>query len=319
MTSPVAYQVVQRSGGVGDIAVSGVTTETCKVEARWNGGSWATISASVNGSWSGTIEDVPEGQGTVEVRFTATGTGEVQTTTITPVGIGDVFIIGGQSNANGRSTYRYDYTGLPFAGRFGNNNQWGQLAEPFDDPAGQIDIVSKDNLEAGADNSIWGLVAAQLTAELGVPVAFVPSALGATKAVDWQAGADHLDRTTLYGSLNYRKSVTGAKGVIFILGETDAAQSTVKATFKGQISDLIDDLFADTGIKPMFCRVLNGSFNEAPMNEAITELWGENANTVAGADFSSIVADDGSHWQTQAKTEQAAALMADAILAGYYS
>lgn len=316
VTAPNHYQVYQRSGSVGDITVSGVAAETCKIEARVDGGAYTTLFNSTSGEWSSALTSIAEGTHTVDVRMTGLNSGRVQTANFSPVGIGDVFVIGGQSNAGGRATYVYNYTGTPFVGVLGNDYLWKRFADPHDSNVNQVDTVSSDTDAAG---SIWGLVGSVLAADQNVPIGFVPCAMGARTALQWQAGANHLDRTTLYGSLNYRAAQTGCKGIVFIEGESDVVNGTSKATFKAQVNQIVNDLWADRGVKTMFCKMMNiAGVSETNVNDAIGEIWAENANAVTGADFSGINPADGLHFKSQAEVEAAATLVSDAILAAWY-
>ena len=69
------------------------------MEARFNGGAWADIDTTdVDGAFSGTLADQAEGQGSVEVRRKNDATSAAS---VAYVGVGDIFVIGGQSNAEG--------------------------------------------------------------------------------------------------------------------------------------------------------------------------------------------------------------------------
>src|SRR5262245_18145068 len=68
LTSPVPFQVFQRQGSTGVIAISGQTSATGTIEARFNGGEWRSVGQIRGGAFSGVLADQPQGQGGVEVR-----------------------------------------------------------------------------------------------------------------------------------------------------------------------------------------------------------------------------------------------------------
>ena len=112
------------------------------------------------------------------------------------------------------------------AALFGNDDRWAELLDPVDRAAGQVDRVSAD---PGAGGSVWPLVATELMATEGVPVAFVPCAKIGTNIRRWteDAAAPHA-RSTLYGSMLRRVRAVGGRvrAVLFWQGEVDARAGT---------------------------------------------------------------------------------------------
>jgi hypothetical protein len=307
--TPAAYQVIQRTGTAADIAISGtiLATGAHDVEARWNGGAWETIDTTATGSYSGTLSAQAQGQGTLEVRLTDYVD---RSRSVANIGVGDVFVIAGQSNASGRGTNSQTYSHATLkAGLFKNAYTWIELADPTDSATGQIDTVSSDTSPAAA-GSIWPLLATLHMADQGVPVAFVPTAKGGTSITSWVPGGDHADRATLYGSMKYRASVTGAKAVLWWLGETDAINAMDQVTFNGHLDTIANAVQTDLGVKLMACKLQNctgiADANEAAINAAIAEAWGDNANVLTGPDLSDIASDDSYHLMTDAKLLEAA-------------
>lgn len=256
ITTPVSYQVFQRDGSnVGDIAITGTYTGSpTAIEARFNGGAWATIDASpAAGSYSGTLSNQAPGQGTLEVRFT----NETDTTSSrTLVGVGDIFVCAGQSNMSGRGTSNQSYSHATLkACLFGNDYTWKELSDPYDSATSQTDAVSSDaGVVAG---SFIPLLATELMALTGVPVAFIPCAKGATGIdPDHLPGVDHQDRATLYGSMVYRAlQVGGVKCVLWFQGETDAINGVSQADYNADLDTIANAIQADLGVKLMACKL----------------------------------------------------------------
>lgn len=325
ITSPVAYQTYQRDGSdQADIAISGTYVGTpSAIEARFNGGPWATIDASPSGgTYSGTLSAQAAGQGTLEVRFVDAPD---VTASVDNVGIGDVFVIGGQSNASGRGNNNQSYSHATLkATLFGNDYAWQELTDPTDSNSGQVDTVSDDS----AAGSCWPLLATQIMAATGYPVAFVPAPKGGTSIAQWQPGVDHQDRSTLYGSMVYRANQVGTvKAVLWWQGERDAVLGTAEATYNSGLDTVANAVNADLSCSLVVCKIAdlstyNTGYDETAVNNAIATAWSDNANVVAGPDFSDITPSvDGVHFKTDQELQAAAdrwfaALQAAGIVGG---
>jgi hypothetical protein len=300
--------VAQRSSeSSGDIVITGTTNSTATIEARFNGGSWVTIATGVSGAWSGTLTGQTPAQGVLEVRRTDT----LYTVTIPYVGLGDVFIIAGQSNASGRGTSSQVYSGSPRPTIFTNAYLWKELRDPTDSGSGQVDTVSDDTAN-NPSGSVWPLLATSFLASQSVPCAFVPCAFGGSGIVSWLPGANHQDRTTLYGSMIYRALQTGAKCILWWQGETDAVAGMSQATYNGHLDTIANAINADLGVKLMPCKLQTFSAatgpQQAAINAAIAEAWGDNTNVLTGPDLTGLTADDTFHLKSNANLSAAAAL-----------
>ncbi len=288
LVTPVSYRVFQRNASnYGDIAITATYTGTPgRVEASWNGGAWSTIQVEPSGgNISGTLTGQSAGQGTLSVRWVGNPDSVV---TRTLVGVGDIFIIAGQSNAVGYTPGNQSYSHATLkAGLFGNDYNWKELADPVDDETNQVDSVS---LDASHGGSCWPDLATEYLDHMGIPCAFVPCALAGTSITVWQPGANHQDRTTLYGSMVYRALQTGAKVVLWWQGENDAQDGMAEATYNSWLDALANAIYSDLGIKLMPCKleILNDApwnFNTAPVNNAINTAWGDNSNVATGPSF----------------------------------
>ncbi len=100
LTSPVQWEVFQRSGTTGSIAIIGTYTGSpTAIEASFNSGAFTTIDPSPSGGiFSGTLSGQTQGQGTLTVRFAPPDTA-ISTSITTSIGI--KLCIWGQSNACG--------------------------------------------------------------------------------------------------------------------------------------------------------------------------------------------------------------------------
>lgn len=323
MTSPSSYQVIQRNTSTtGDIPIAGILPGgPFDIEARYGGGSWTTITTGVSGAFTATLTAQPVGNALLEVRRV----GSALVSTATNVAVGEVFIIAGQSNASGYGTNNQVYSSVQPGRLFGNDYIWKALTDPTDSFDFQVDAVSKDNSLSGARGSIWPLVATALANLLSVPVGMVPTALGGTSILQWQPGASHVDRTTLYGSMVYRSTISPPRAVLWWQGETDAINGTPQATYNTRLDTIADTIQSDLGVKIMPCKLQICNVVpvfEAAINAAIAQAWVDNVNVLTGPDLSDITAEDDFHILSDAllltvANRWVAALQAEAINEGW--
>jgi hypothetical protein len=183
LTRPAEYpqdgQVHQQIGGVADIPIRGfydaASFPSAAIEAQWGGGAWTVIDATPDaGVFEGRLSGMPVGWNRLVVRIQ----GGPVLYDIPDVGVGDVFVIAGQSNAVmltqtlRTSVHKSSTLSLvPPPGRL-----FTHTADPLHDPAQNW-------------GSVWPLLADAISASTGVPVMFVATAEPATGLVtppEWQ-------------------------------------------------------------------------------------------------------------------------------------
>lgn len=213
-----------------------------------------------------------------------------------------------QSNGSGRGLINqlYASVAIPAALMLGNDNVLKVVADPTDDSTGQVDTVSSD---AGAAGSLWPLALSRMLdfwssrGTLIPQIVFVPCAKGGTSITQWLPGADHHDRSTLYGSALYRARLAGSgqAGVRTIVhriqGETDAAAGMAQAVYGAHLLTLGAAVKVDFGCdlivsKFPFCTSSNANAGQAAIWAAIEEAWGTE-NILRGADLSTVRVDSG--------------------------
>ena len=246
--SPRPYQVLQRgANGRGAMDVNGIRRGFAgRVEVRWGTGAWHAVSCGGDGSFRVRLGGLSAGEGALVVRSARHHAIRCERT---PVGVGDIYVVAGQSNASGRSSSRFSgsIAGLT-ATVFGNDYRWKPLRDPTDSPLGQVDVVSRDSYAGG---SVWPLVAKELMRKEPVPVAFVPCAKGTTSIAMWQRD----DRTparsdTLYGSMLRRVRAVGGhiRAVLFWQGENNARNRTSHDSYEASLLHFAADVRGDVGV-----------------------------------------------------------------------
>jgi hypothetical protein len=288
---PVAYQYFQRTNttaGLITITANVAGPTGTAVEARFGSGSWASVGSSdSSGNLTGYLA-ATVGQGTVQVRITGT----TNATSIATVSVGDIFMLWGQSNASGRSTSDQSFTNTSIlAGLYGNDQVWRTLVDPVDSATNQVDSISADTDAAGM-GSVWPLVANEVIAANGVPVAFVPCAKGSTgfgaSQLSWIPATDRYDTTTLFGSAMSRLRAVGGKvaAILWWQGEggfDDTTGSSYNTPFSNMAA-VVSTEFPGTKIVPAKLQDCTGILDARQTNGwyAIGLLWATNVNILRG-------------------------------------
>lgn len=310
LTSPQPYQVFQMTSGLwGNIFIRGRHSGSSAIEASWNGGPWQSITL-VGGEFMGTYWG-KAGMGTLTVRDKNTPSNSA---TVANVGVGDVFVTFGQSNASGRATNNQTYTPQGgFGGSlFGNDYLWKTWADPQDSYTNQVDRVSNDfyRYSVTVGGSCWARCINWYVYRLH-PIAFIPAALGGTGIVQFLPGTDHYDRNTLYGSMLHRVRTAGGlvRAVLWWQGETDALANMTQSVYNAYLDTIANAVAADIpGAKLMpstlmLCSGLTAP-QQAAINDAIIEAGNDNPNVFMGPDLRAIPVDDvgGFHYILDATT-----------------
>lgn len=314
ISSPDQYQTFQRDGSdQADIAISGTYTGSpTAIEASFNGGAFATIDASPSGgTYSGTLSGQAAGQGTLTVRFT-NDTGV--SATVSDVGIGDVFLVAGQSNAEGRLTNLQSYSHATLkATMFSESDAWAELADPTDPDT--------------SSGSVWPLLATSIMAETSLPVAFITAGEGASGLVDTSEW-DKTGTATAYDNCVAQVTASGVNDILAVLwyqGERDAKNSVSANDYAIGLSALIDNLQTDTGFASM--KLISAIIGESDtasaaqldaIREGIIDRWDNDADILAGPlthdeDFA-----DDLHWTTDTQGQRLADRWWRCVLAHFF-
>ena len=230
----------------------------------------------------------------VEVRLVRDSDGAVLAEdAVREVGVGDVFLAGGQSNMCGYSGSLAGAEAPTDAVHlFGNDYVWKRASEPMDDPTEQVDMFFID----GATHSLMLRFAKEIQQALGVPVAIIPGPHSQSNIYqDWlRNGAEHEDRATLFGSLLHRARLqmyaTPPKGFLWYQGESDAWDARGKALYKQDLQQLMSQWREDLAEPQLWFGIVQlATYDTAdfstwiPIQEAQREVALEDAHAVLAA------------------------------------
>lgn len=278
ITAPTQYRTFQRTtngllsgtpgGSTGAISITGTYTGSpTAIEASFNGGSYVTIDASpAGGNFSGTLTGQTAGQGTLTVRFT--NDTDVNDT-VADVGIGDIVLVVGQSNAEGRLAAAQSYSHGSLKGTMyaQGASAWAELDDPTD--------------SGTSSGSYWPLLATEWLADQSVPVAFITAAAGGTAMTSWTQGAAQ------YNAALARVTASGVNAVRLVIkyqGESDALAAATREDYLADITDETDGYAADVAGAPktlvfMFAQS-TGMDEQVPL--AISDGWEAGGNIIGG-------------------------------------
>lgn len=208
------------AGAGGDVQWRLVSEETGA--PLHDGFSWSSAETGQDGKWRAAIGEIPAGGlYRLETRFNPKGNklGEwaVRGDMRHFLGVGDLWIVAGQSNASG-----YARAPAPDAPELGlhvlrQDGRWGLAAHPLQDGT---DTIFPANLEKyNAGHSPFLHFARLLKRELGHPIGILPAALGGSPLEDW-----HPRRGPLFANLAAMVARAGGsvRGMVWCQGETDA-------------------------------------------------------------------------------------------------
>ena len=258
LKSPTARAVLQReTANAGRVQVVGeVQSDTpVSVEIRLDGGEWKPVPTMGNPgtivvqSFAQTL-DLPKGMHTLEARAVRDKQPLASTSKV-PFGVGEVFVVTGQSNSANhgavktKATSDQVFTLTP-------KGDWQPCADP--QPGA-----------SGGGGSILPALGDELQKRLGVPIGFIPCGIGATSVREWLPGGvpfpnpptilSRVKKTAddqweadgkAYAMLVKRmQSVPSFRAVLWHQGESDANQKDATRTLSGKLyADYLKTLIA---------------------------------------------------------------------------
>ena len=275
ITSPTPQAVYQRDiKGEREITVTGTFTVPMEkievravsvVQGQGVDTPWMDLDVTPEGGvFSGKLE-LFQGWYTLEVRGVSDGK-IVGRDVLSRVGVGEVFIIAGQSNAQGLK----DYPGpgatderVVYVSNY-ENDELGKYKDLLTDPVppefSTITTGLKTMSPRGQTPWCWGILGDMLVSKLGMPVLFINTAWEGTAVENWARSAQGLATESYYGykyapgmpyanlriaARNYANQY-GVRAILWMQGETDGAFGTTASFYQGNMQTIINKLSSDT-------------------------------------------------------------------------
>lgn len=275
ITSPITNAVYQRDiTGQREITIAGTfAVPVDKIEARAvpviSGQGietpWKDLQSNPKGGvFQGSLL-IYAGWYTIEVRGTANGQ-VVGRDVLQRLGVGEVFLIAGQSNAQGLKKFpgpsaeddRVQYI---------SNHVNDAIDDLIDPPAPVFSKITANTTfisPRGQTAWCWGILGDLLVTKLNMPVLFINTAWEGTSVKDWALSSQGKPTTTPFGypmppqmpyanlrisAQNYA-SQYGLRAILWMQGETDGAKDDGKngliASYRDNLQLLMNQLGADT-------------------------------------------------------------------------
>ncbi len=235
---PEDWQIVQQDGeGVGQIVLAGrwlsETTGQVEVRLAWESTGapvtaaldWSPAETEADGRWSATLANIPAGGlYRLETRFHTANNlaGEWSTRGDMRhfLGVGDLWVIAGQSNSAGYG--RGPYEDAPELGVhvLRNSEHWALAAHPLNESTDTRHPVNRE--AANPAHSPYLHFARLLKRQLGHPIGLVQTALGGSPLQAWNPAEP--GGAVLYRNMVHCVELAGGrvKGILWYQGESDA-------------------------------------------------------------------------------------------------
>lgn len=241
LSLPKTRQIVQRNGNqTANLVLQGTLSggTAARLEARAmvipgatnNGVSadWAVIvDGPTNGVFSGVLSNLPAGGWyRVEVRATDSTTNVLATAGVDRVGVGDVFVTAGQSNAGCYGTPAQRPSDDRVSAYTLSSSSWRLAVDPQPDNSGGM----------GTGGSAWPILGGMLVRSNQVPVGFVGLAYGATQLTQWAPGTANYRNLT---NTLRRFGPNGVRAVLWHQGESDSLVSTTADAYFQRLSNIV--------------------------------------------------------------------------------
>jgi sialate O-acetylesterase len=244
------WQIVQQEEGMGVVRLKGrwISPLKGKVEVRVamedTGVSvvdWAQVDTWEDGFWEAVLRVPAGGLYRLETRLR---TAENLAREWSPRGdmrhfwgVGDVWVIAGQSNSAGYGRGPYEDPAELGVHLFRNNEQWALASHPMNDSTATRHAVNREAANPG--HSPYLQFARLLKRELGYPIGLVQTALGGSPLVRWNPKEE--GESDLFDNMVQCVDLASGRvrGILWYQGESDAATEESATSYERRFGDAV--------------------------------------------------------------------------------
>jgi hypothetical protein len=187
---------------------------------------WQAAHTQPDGTWHMTLAHIPAGglyRVETHLKINKEGEWSVRGDMRHCIGVGDVWIIAGQSNSAGYGRGPHHDPPVMGVHLFRNSGQWSLATHPMNESTGTLHSVNREN--ANPSHSPYLHFGRVLQQALGHPIGLVQTALGGSSLSRWNP-RQHEDpaQADLFTNMVACVQAAGgaAKGVLWYQGESDA-------------------------------------------------------------------------------------------------
>jgi sialate O-acetylesterase len=258
------HMVLQRNKrNVSEAAMTGtcdargpVTVTVRKGKAAVKGFAGATVGAAARGRFAGCLKGLPVG-GPYSVELKV-GT---ETLTVKDVLVGDVWLLGGQSNMQGCGLFPKRRLPVdPQVRAFYMDDRWAVAEDPVHNMWACVDQVHIDlngGARPGKPDDQWGVCPGpafgnEMRRLTRVPQGLIASAHGGTSMTQWDPARKHEGGKSLYGAMARRLKKNGGRvaGLVWYQGCSDA-DGNAAPRYTQRMKALIAAIRRDSGDKAL--------------------------------------------------------------------
>lgn len=237
---------------------------------------WQEASTEADGQWHFTVGQIPAGglyrlETILRVDECAVEWGR-RGDMCHHFGVGDVWVIAGQSNAAGYGKAPCEDEPRIGVHLFGLDGNWKLAAHPFSDSTRARYLNTE---AANGSHSPFLRFGTILHAALGYPIGLIPAALGGSPISRWVYDPDSQANGDLFANMltMLRDARASCRGMLWYQGESDAAPES-RALYGGRFQQMIDDLRSE--MKQPQLPVLTAQLNRyvgEPLSSPVHENW----------------------------------------------
>jgi len=223
----------------------------------------AFLPGQANELWESEIEIPAGGWYRLQLRC-ATSTRTIESAAVEPIGVGEVFLIAGQSNAGGYSDGRMLI------------DDPQQRVVAYNIKTGEWAVANDPQPNAGPGGSIWPPMCNALVSVLDVPIGMVNVAVDSTSSSQWLPG-DNLFPLLAKAARTIRQF----RAVLWQQGESDVIGKTTTVDYVDHLTTIRTALENEAGVHAPWLlakstfhpTVYNDPVHEAQIRDAIDILW----------------------------------------------
>ena len=230
---PQDWQILQQKDGFAEVHLSGsVHIESWDLEAadaviilrvldeNTNARVTAPVFARpVDGKWSARLVIPAGGPYRIESYFRYNQFAEKRGDRRFHIGVGDVYVIAGQSNAAGNGKDAVDDPMSMDVHMFRLSGRWDIAAHPIHDGTDPVFPLSQDHTQAG--HSPWLTFGKILSKQLGYPIGLIPTTVGGIPLSVWDRAVDGCYFDNMLDIV--RQAGGAVKGILWYQGCADTA------------------------------------------------------------------------------------------------
>ncbi len=294
---------------------------------------WQAVEQTpISGYYSGTVTG-SGGWYNLEVRGVMNGVPSATTTTLLRVGIGEVFLIVGHSNAQGGASPSVgSQDDRVNSAQFLNKKQWSDYDQTADVAHLPFHYGHLNDTIAPFHNIpwFWGQLGDSLASRLNVPILFYGAAFGGSNMLQTYMAAYDIPFThgfikysirmpyvNIRNTINHYSPVSGLRGIISAHGVNDGGSST--AEFKFHSEQVVAKTRQESNLSTFPWMVAKSAWNNGPLNHILAAqnaLISQDPQTYEGPNLNQIEnwgRTDNLHFNQVGQAE-AARLWANAIV-----